>query len=107
MNIVGVGKLIAPYLLALTKTVRNVIRYVRVLKEWQYSKRKRDVEATHLAKSRDPHSARLPLVWFLSDSLHSQQFNLFIKVGFEVLTAVSMKMAVFWVLAPCSLVEVY
>jgi hypothetical protein len=27
--------------------------------------------------------------------------------GFEVLTAVSMKMAVFWVVAPCSLVEVY
>jgi hypothetical protein len=30
-----------------------------------------------------------------------------IKVGFEVLTAVSMKMAVLWVVAPCSLVEVY
>jgi hypothetical protein len=28
-------------------------------------------------------------------------------VGFEVLTAVSMKMAIFWVVAPCSLVEVY
>jgi hypothetical protein len=27
--------------------------------------------------------------------------------GFEVLTAVSTKMAVFWVVAPCSLVEVY
>jgi hypothetical protein len=26
-------------------------------------------------------------------------------VGFEVLTAVSTKMAVFWVVAPCSLVE--
>jgi hypothetical protein len=25
------------------------------------------------------------------------------KVGFEVLTAVSMKIAVFWVVAPCSL----
>jgi hypothetical protein len=25
------------------------------------------------------------------------------KIGFEVLTAVSMKMAVFWVVAPCSL----
>jgi hypothetical protein len=30
-----------------------------------------------------------------------------ILVGFEVLTAVSTKMAVFWVVAPCSLVEVY
>jgi hypothetical protein len=28
-------------------------------------------------------------------------------VGFEVLTAVSTKMAVFWVVAPYSLVEVY
>jgi hypothetical protein len=28
-------------------------------------------------------------------------------VGFEVLTAVSMKIAVLWVVAPCSLVEVY
>jgi hypothetical protein len=27
--------------------------------------------------------------------------------GFEVLTAVSTKIAVFWVVAPCSLVEVY
>jgi hypothetical protein len=33
--------------------------------------------------------------------------NLFSEVGFEVLTAVSMKMDVFWVVAPCSLVEVY
>jgi hypothetical protein len=30
-----------------------------------------------------------------------------INVGFEVFTAVSMKIAVFWVVAPCSLVEVY
>jgi hypothetical protein len=28
-------------------------------------------------------------------------------VGFDVLTAVGTKMAVFWVVAPCSLVEVY
>jgi hypothetical protein len=28
-------------------------------------------------------------------------------VGFEVLATVSTKMAVFWVVAPCSLVEVY
>jgi hypothetical protein len=28
-------------------------------------------------------------------------------VGFEVLTAVSTKIAVTWVVAPCSLVEVY
>jgi hypothetical protein len=28
-------------------------------------------------------------------------------VGFEVFMAVGMKMAVFWVLAPCSLVEIY
>jgi hypothetical protein len=30
-----------------------------------------------------------------------------IFVGFEVLAAVCTKMAVFWVVAPCSLVEVY
>jgi predicted nucleotidyltransferase len=30
-----------------------------------------------------------------------------VKVGFEVLTAASVKMAVFWVVAPCSMVEVY
>jgi hypothetical protein len=29
------------------------------------------------------------------------------QVGFEVLTAVSTKMAVFWVVALCNLVEVY
>jgi hypothetical protein len=28
-------------------------------------------------------------------------------VRFQVLTAASMKMTVFWVVAPCSLVEVY
>jgi hypothetical protein len=28
------------------------------------------------------------------------------EVGFEVLTAVGTKMAVFWVIAPCSLVEI-
>jgi hypothetical protein len=32
--------------------------------------------------------------------------NIYI-VGFEVLTAAIMKMAVFWVVMPCSLVEVY
>jgi hypothetical protein len=30
-----------------------------------------------------------------------------VNVEFEVLTAASMKMAVFYVVAPCSLVEVY
>jgi hypothetical protein len=29
------------------------------------------------------------------------------SLGFEVLMAVNTKMAVFWVVAPCSLVEVY
>jgi hypothetical protein len=35
----------------------------------------------------------------------TQQFKYLMR--FHVLTAVSMKMAVFWVVAPCSLVEVY
>jgi hypothetical protein len=33
--------------------------------------------------------------------------TLCVSVGFDVLTAVNTKMAVFWVVAPCSLVEVY
>jgi hypothetical protein len=33
--------------------------------------------------------------------------SLTVLVGFEVLMVASMKMAVFWVVAPCSLVEVY
>jgi hypothetical protein len=39
----------------------------------------------------------------LDGKFTSDQHN----VGFEVLTAASMKMAVLWVVAPCSLVEVY
>jgi hypothetical protein len=42
---------------------------------------------------------RLRLTFIFLSSYHS--------VGFEVFTAVSMKMAVFWVVAPCSLVELY
>jgi hypothetical protein len=51
-----------------------------------------------------------------SSSLVWLQFNLDIsaitchlgkKLGFEVLTAASMKMAVCWVVVPCSLVDVY
>jgi hypothetical protein len=45
------------------------------------------------------------LVWCNFKALHSQ--ICISQVGFEVLTAVSMKIAVFWVVAPCSLVEVY
>jgi hypothetical protein len=33
--------------------------------------------------------------------------NIFTSVGFEVLTAVGTKMAVFWAVVPCSLVEIY
>jgi hypothetical protein len=40
-------------------------------------------------------------------SLKSGNNTIFTTVGFEVLTAVRTKMAVFWVVAPCSLVEVY
>jgi hypothetical protein len=42
--------------------------------------------------------------------IHTAQIhneNLLHSVGFEVLTAVSTKMTVFWVVAPCCLVEVY
>jgi hypothetical protein len=33
--------------------------------------------------------------------------NHLLEVRFEVLTATSMKMPVFWVVTPCSLVDVY
>jgi hypothetical protein len=39
--------------------------------------------------------------------LHKLPSQFIYQLGFEVLTAVSTKMAVFWVVAPCSLVEVY
>jgi hypothetical protein len=51
----------------------------------------------------------VPASTCLTDCL-SNQVTDYIRSGrpiFEVLTAVSMKMAVFWVVAPCSLVEVY
>jgi hypothetical protein len=43
------------------------------------------------------------------ENLTSLQFDwqLHPSVGFDVLTAVSTKMAVFWVVAPCSLVEAH
>jgi hypothetical protein len=43
-----------------------------------------------------------PFNWYIGHHLIKT-----VKVGFEVLTAVSTKMAVFWVVAPCSLVEAY
>jgi hypothetical protein len=43
--------------------------------------------------------------WILLSFFTEQNVNY--DVGFEVLTAVSMKMAVFWVVMLCSLVEVY
>jgi hypothetical protein len=42
-----------------------------------------------------------------SMQLISSDLNLRNNVGFEVLTAVGTKMAVFWVIVPCSMVEVY
>jgi hypothetical protein len=60
-------------------------------------------------------------LWIQFESLHlmkiykslewnnfkSRSWKIQIEVRFEVLTAVSTKMVVFWVVAPCSLVEVY
>jgi hypothetical protein len=46
-------------------------------------------------------------VWVKLRSVQSNLSDWIRFVGFEVLTAVSTKMAVFWVVAPCSLVEVY
>jgi hypothetical protein len=56
------------------------------------------------------YSLRLNTFLFSLYLLHSLRvlfLHSYFLVGFEVLTAVSTKMAVFWVVAPCSLVEVY
>jgi hypothetical protein len=48
------------------------------------------------------------IIFFVTNLMLYNLLNkLCIRVGFEVLTAVSTKMAVFWVVAPWSLVEVY
>jgi hypothetical protein len=39
-------------------------------------------------------------------SAHEKEDKCIKSVGFEILTAVSMKMAVFWIVAACSLVNV-
>jgi hypothetical protein len=44
---------------------------------------------------------------FVISIFQSCGMNITRLVGFEVLTAMSTKMVVFWVVAPCSLVEVY
>jgi hypothetical protein len=44
---------------------------------------------------------------YICNNLSRIYISLCTFVGLEVLTAVSTKMAVFWVVAPCSLVEVY
>jgi hypothetical protein len=44
---------------------------------------------------------------FFRNFLLAVERKVIVLVGFEVLTAVSLKIAVFWVVAPCSLVEVY
>jgi hypothetical protein len=43
----------------------------------------------------------------LSFHEYKKRRNKYMRVGFEVLTAVSTKMAVFWIVAPSSVVEVY
>jgi hypothetical protein len=58
---------------------------------------------TLLHNTGDPRSTRFRNPQFYFSIMRSIN----ILVGFEVLTAVSMKIAVFWVVAPCSLVEVY
>jgi hypothetical protein len=46
-------------------------------------------------------------LFLISDAVLNNPLSPVSSVGFEVLTAVSTKMAVFWVVASCSLVEVY
>jgi hypothetical protein len=46
-------------------------------------------------------------VWSLAVKINSFCSDHMLKVRFQVLTAVSIKMTVFWYVVPCSLVEVY
>jgi hypothetical protein len=50
---------------------------------------------------------RYPLYRRLKYAVQKQERTSTPKLRFEIPTAASMKMAVFWVVAPCSLVEVY
>jgi hypothetical protein len=52
---------------------------------------------------------KIVYVFFISSIHAAHSAHLIIRdcVRFQVLTAASMKMAVFWVVAPCSLAEVY
>jgi hypothetical protein len=52
---------------------------------------------------------RISSLDFLNETSNKHHIgkHLLDAVGFEVLTAMSTKIAVFWVVAPCSLVEVY
>jgi hypothetical protein len=49
----------------------------------------------------------MELPFFIHLLQKAQQCCQYYLVGFEVLMVVSTKMAVFWIVAPCSLVEVY
>jgi hypothetical protein len=53
------------------------------------------------------HSGFFHILHFLTLTCVMTIAPTFILVRFEVLTATSMKMAVFWVFAPCSLVEIF
>jgi hypothetical protein len=53
------------------------------------------------------HISKYPHFCLLTPNYSLGTLNSNYRVGFEVLTAVSTKMAVFWIVAPCSLVEVY
>jgi hypothetical protein len=54
------------------------------------------------------HLAKLNILEYYQEVyVFSTLLTIFAFVGFGVLTAVSTKMAVFWVVEPCSQVEVY
>jgi hypothetical protein len=67
------------------------------------------VDWIHLAQDRDHWVALVNTVInpLFPKKGEKRLYKLSHCLGFEVLTAVNTKMAVFWVLAPCGLVEVY
>jgi hypothetical protein len=53
------------------------------------------------------YEAQMIIIMFTRAGHGTPSWTNLIQVGFEVLTAVRTKMAVLWVVEPCSLVEVY
>jgi hypothetical protein len=77
----------------------SIVMPCGVVGGWRWSR--------HVYNHQQDHKASLPrsqstVCWMIIVTTHNYKM-----VRFQVLTAASMKMAIFWDVAPCSLVEVY